>query len=256
MVTIWFIAISLRIRSLALTPIASERLRTVIGGSISTCVFRAAAAAARWPPRFFLLPERVRRTSSSSTSRAEAGTGEVTRRSPARSLRRARRPARSAAEPRRPAFVSAVFFLLGRRRRRRRRRREPGPAGRRAARQAATGAEPPARGGPRAGHRARCGRAGPAAGAGRRPPAGCRVARADRTASRPASRPWSSTSRDAGSWAPGPVPPGAAGRPGAAVTWARPPGARARALRGPRRSHAGRRRLLPGCGAAAPGRGR
>ena len=41
MVTIWFIAISLRIRSLALTPIASERLRTVIGGSISTCDLRA-----------------------------------------------------------------------------------------------------------------------------------------------------------------------------------------------------------------------
>ena len=36
MVTIWpMLFIILRIRSLALTPIASERLRTVIGGSIS-----------------------------------------------------------------------------------------------------------------------------------------------------------------------------------------------------------------------------
>ena len=114
MVASWFIDISLRIRSLALTPIASERLRILIGGSSSTCDFRAAATAARWPPRAFLVPERVRRTSSSSTRSVATATGEVTRRSPARSLRRARRPARSATEPRRPVLpLRFVFLLLG-----------------------------------------------------------------------------------------------------------------------------------------------
>ena len=62
------------------------------------------------------MPERVRRVSSSSASRAAAGTGEVTRRSTARSLRRARRPARSAAEPSRPVlpfFSSSSSAVIG-----------------------------------------------------------------------------------------------------------------------------------------------
>src|SRR5579883_823598 len=101
MVKSWFIAISLRSRSPAFTPMASERPRTVIGGSISAWDLRVGARAVRGPPRDFLIPERVRRTSSSSVSSAVAGTATPPRRSPARSLRRARRPARSAAEPRR-----------------------------------------------------------------------------------------------------------------------------------------------------------
>ena len=43
----WFIPISLRIKSLALTPIASERPRMVIGGSISACDLREGATAIR-----------------------------------------------------------------------------------------------------------------------------------------------------------------------------------------------------------------
>ena len=54
--------------------------------------------------------------SSSSARRAAAGTGEVTRRSTARSLRRARRPARSAAEPSRPVlpFLSSSSSVVTR----------------------------------------------------------------------------------------------------------------------------------------------
>ena len=60
----------------------------------------------------------------------------MTRRSPARSLRRARRPARSAAEPNRPGLALPVVILVDRQGRRRS-ARETGPGGRGAARDAA-----------------------------------------------------------------------------------------------------------------------
>ena len=115
MLTSWFMLfISLRIRSLALTPIASERLRTVIGGSISACDLRVGARAARWPPRCLRRRRGPAATPPRRTSRAAAGTGEVTRRSTARSLRLARRPARSAAEPSRlPAFLRSSSSSTG-----------------------------------------------------------------------------------------------------------------------------------------------
>ena len=228
MVASWFIAISLRIRSLALTPIASERLRMLIGGSSSTWDFRAVATAARWPPRAFLLPERVRRTSSSSTRSAEAGTGEVTRRSPARSLRRARRPARSAAEPRRPVLFLLVFLLD--------RRRLAGAVLADRAREQGHGAAraPPGTGPRRAASRRRARRRAAADRGGiHRRARGLRLRRlesrsVDPTASRPASLPWSSTCRGAGSWAAGPRAPGAAVRRHAAARRGlRPRGARA-----------------------------
>ena len=54
MVASWFMVISLRIRSLALTPIASERPRTVIGGSISTWRLACGATAGAMAAAGFL----------------------------------------------------------------------------------------------------------------------------------------------------------------------------------------------------------
>ena len=96
-----------RIISFARTPIASERLRRVIGGSISAWLLRTGASWPRPPFWPFRPPRRPRPSSSDSPVRADAGWGEEIRRSLARSFRLARRPARSAGEPIRPA---AFFF--------------------------------------------------------------------------------------------------------------------------------------------------
>ena len=76
MVTIWpMLFISLRIRSLAWMPMASERLRTVIGGSIWAWLLRLGATATRWPPLWPFWPPRLRRVLVVSLSRAAAGIG-------------------------------------------------------------------------------------------------------------------------------------------------------------------------------------
>ena len=95
----------LRISSLPLTPMASERLRMVMGGSISAWVLRTTATAWPLPPFWPRRGPRLRPPrppSSTALIRSEAGTGPVeTLRSLARTVRLARRPARSAggAEP-------------------------------------------------------------------------------------------------------------------------------------------------------------
>ena len=224
MLTIWFRFMSLRSRSLAFTPIASDRARTVMGGSISALDLRVGASATRWPPRDLRAP-RPRRDSSSSESKAAAGTGEVTRRSVARSLLLARRPARSAAEPRRlprlsPAPCSCArprprWGAGGRPARGRGPPRGASSQGRPAARPGAGTDRPACR---RAGDDRR-GRPAPTVGRARWPEA--RSTR--RTSSGPSSRHASSTSAGAAPWAAGPTTPSAPVRSAAAAgPWARP----------------------------------
>ena len=146
------------------------------------------------------MPDRVRRALPLRTE-GRRGHGEVTRRSPARSLRRARRPARSAAEPRRPVLPflssSSSTVAIG-----------PAGAGSRVPRDRGAGQSPlPARASRRGAARRSALRlvaTGPGANLRRLPieghHQGIGTPPIGPTASRLGFPPWSSTSRGAASW--------------------------------------------------------
>ena len=228
MVTIWFIAHQLADQVLGLD---ADRLGEAANGDrrldLGVRLARRGDGHAAGLAAFPAPGARVRRVSSSSTRRAEAGTGEVTRRSPARSLRRARRPARSAAEPEPPGLRLSFLFLVddrgaapG---------RDPGAGRGRGARpdRRRCGAGRRGAGRKRARH-ALDGRPAARTARRRRPHRrAIEVRRAARTSSGPASRPWSSISPGAGSWATGRRQPGRGASRGPRSVWRRPPGARA-----------------------------
>ena len=202
MVTSWFMRISLRIRSLALTPIASERLRTVIGGSISACDLRGGATARRdgrpcatsGPSGTGGLRPRLAQEGGGGHRRGDAALGRALV-----PLGAAAGAIGGRAEAAGRLALAFVFFLVDRGDRRRRRRRGRRP-GRPAQRRGRPGAAGPGRPGPAAGRRPRHARPRrPDRRAGRAPAPGAWRRRAAPTASWPAARRACIASRAAGS---------------------------------------------------------